>query len=101
MISEYHKKMTYLLNKQNYKCAACFEPLGVDISFQHGLANSKMNRKAFPLFIDSLLNLYLLHLLCNTTKYRSYGRITFYRAEKKEAFLKKHSRCNKFVNEVV
>ncbi len=101
MISEYHKKMTYLLNKQNYICVACKKPLGLDVTFQHGLANSKMNRKAFPLFIDSLLNLYLLHLLCNTTKYRSYGRITFYQAQKKEAFLLAHSRINKFVNEVV
>ncbi len=100
-------KTIYLLNHQGRsedlvafnECPACNKGmLYDDISIQHCTANHDWRRKKYPLFIDSILNLKLIHRSCNTTSHRSFGRISDYNAERYEEFLQRHPLICQWVN---
>jgi hypothetical protein len=102
VVDNYTEKSSYLYNKQSGLCIGCNKPLlnGEKIDFQHRAHNSDWRREKFPLFIDSLLNLALMHNSCNTTKHRSAGKISDFNAEKYERFLERHPIISDFVNNV-
>ena len=98
-MKNYSNKFIYLYNRQRGICPACGEPMPqFDATLQHGVAKSKTAIKSYPLFINSLLNLSLIHSACNTTKHRSYGRRSYWRAGVIEYFLQRHPKICKFVN---
>ena len=109
-MKHYRAKLLYLLNHQGRReklmafneCPACKKGmLYDDISMQHCAANHDWRRKKYPLFIDSILNLKLIHLICNTYKHRSFGRISDYNAERYEKFLQRHPGIAAWVNNPV
>lgn len=77
--------------------AAAYDKFAKPQSIHHRLHNSKVNRKEFPLFINSIWNLYLVnhnwHMM-----YPSFGKITVLEAYKREAFLQRHPAIAKRVN---
>ena len=104
-MKNYQDKQYYLLKHQGrelaskYTCPACKKLMyNFHMSMQHRLHNSKQNRKLYPLFIDSLLNLSVIHLKCNVTTHRSYGQITPYNAKRYESFLQSHPKIAEWVN---
>jgi len=100
-MDNYPEKLQYLLHHQGYICPICRQFMTVQepLDLHHMLSKTKHNKKKFPLFIDSLLNLRILHSACHLTKIGGY-RIRERQAQKYEDFLKKHEKINKFVNEV-
>jgi hypothetical protein len=106
-MNNYHLIFSYHYYRQKLKCLACgkfFNMLDDPPTIQHKYPKPRQGRehkrvmKLLPLFIDSLLNTCLIHQSCNTTKYRSYGRITEYNAVKYQKFLERHPKISNFVN---
>lgn len=81
------------LTKTEYKCY----DLVNNLDLHHRLKDSKGNRKNFPLFIDSILNLQLIRHGCHIDG-KHLEHFTEYQAEKYERCLKKHPMICKFVN---
>ena len=105
MIPYYEKKFEYLINRRTGKGGLC--PIATARGFleranslHHRCHNTKTNKKKYPLFIDSLLNLLPVNNSYHLVN-GSWGRISDLQAEKYQRFLEKHSKCCKFVNEVV
>jgi len=71
----------------------------LQIDLHHRCSDTKNNCKKFPLFIHSLLNLIPLHHGFHMNN-KSWKCINTYQASKYEAFLQRHKRIAKFVNEV-
>jgi hypothetical protein len=107
MIPFYQEKKHYLIRHQNYRCAIQedFRKNGKIIysrglpELHHKLHNTKPNRKRYPNYINSLWNLaavsHDLHM-----QYPGFGKITLLEADRREAFLIRHPRINKFMNKV-
>ncbi len=105
MIPHYEEKFQYLLNKQDREKGFVYCPIMWDRNvyiqpdcLHHAkVHNTKINRKRYPLLIDSLLNLIPVwnagHINCG-----SWGKISEYNADKIERFLKRHVKATRFVN---
>lgn len=116
----YDSKMQYLIHHQGYKCAGCGKPVsmykdygrqayydnytGEKLDFAHYYPRWDKNRKRCPLYIDSLWNGSVMHNHCNVArklpldrKGRRLMRTTYYIADKREAFLKRHPMWADFV----
>ena len=65
----------------------------------HCIHNTKINRKRFPNYIHSLWNLVGVNHWWHLNN-GSWGKISLKEADIREAFLKRHPRINKFMNEV-
>jgi hypothetical protein len=99
-MKNYQDKFEYLANRCNWTCMIGWNKkkdiIPID-SLHHLCHNTKVNRKRYPLFIDSLLNLMPVsshyHL-----KNPSYGKIMDRQAEKYERFLERHPKICEFVN---
>lgn len=97
----YIDKFNYLYKHQLGDCPICKEPIRSigwpDI--HHIVHNTGANRKKFPLFIDSLLNLQILHHECHINGV-GLKQISELKASKYEKFLGKkiHKEIAKFVN---
>ena len=79
MIPNYERKLLYLWKKQGGRCAITGEPLTLGcvpengkwydlIDFHHVLPNTKVNRKLYKLYIDSVWNLMLVFHDAHITK---------------------------------
>jgi hypothetical protein len=106
-MDNYGEKFMHIYKRQDGICPACNDALirkNDPITMQHRFPKPRKGRehkrimKLLYLFIDCTLNLYLVHLSCNTTKHRSYGRITEYNAIRYQKFLEKHKKISEFVN---
>ncbi len=69
-IPDYEKKKIHLWKKQWRKCAVTGALLvhGKHIAMHHLLANSKVNRRLYPAYIDSVWNLVLCYNDAHITK---------------------------------
>lgn len=94
-------KVYFLIYHQNGLCACgCGRPLIEPIDCHHAAKDSKGNRENFPLFIHSLLNLFLLRHGCHMGDIKA-GKLpsfTPYQAAKYERFLERHPLIADFVN---
>lgn len=103
-MNNYDGKVLALHKKRNGNCLVCGQYINLfayDPAQQHDLhhimRNTKGNRKRYPLLIDSLWNLALLHHNCHIAVGNSI-KTTDYIAGKKEAFLARHPMYAKVVN---
>ena len=99
MIPNYDKIKRYLYIHQDRKCPVCKKIMlyNEKLDLHHRVNNSKWRRKKYPLFINSLLNLVLLHNTCHL-KMGRFLQLTDYRANKIELFLQKHKKIAEWVN---
>jgi len=103
MIPYYEKKWQYLNWHQKGRCPIAWEKDGEIVMLHElhhaGIHDTKLNRKRWPLLIDSLLNLKLVnhnyHMM-----WPSWGRISDLEADRKERFLERHPKICEFVNTV-
>ena len=95
----YKEKFEYLASRNNWRCPIALERdvIAQVTDLHHKLHNTKVNRKLYPLFIDSMLNLVPVNNAWHL-KYPSWGREPYYRAEKYESFLNRHPKVFMFVN---
>ena len=103
MIKNYGAIFNYLLAR-NDLCLICKKPLenfpavyAEKIDLHHKCHKTKKRILKFPLFIDSLLNLELVHHKCHL-KRGGHNSITDYRAARYESFLMRHPLIAGFVN---
>ena len=98
----YEEKVEYLVNHYGPICPIAYEKKGRTDrvgELHHMLHNTKVNRKRFPLFINSLINLRPVSSVYHKL-WPSWGKISDLQAMKYEKFLQKHKRICKFVNTV-
>lgn len=94
----YDKKLYYLYRHQRCRCPIC----GLGMSFNenldlhHKCRNHKWRKKKFPLFLNSILNLDLVHHSCHLQK--DGDHIGDMEAERIEIFLNRHSKISSFIN---
>lgn len=95
----YAEKMQYLYKHQEYKCLICGQFLTIQegLDLHHKYSNTKHGKRKYPLFINSLLNLSLLHSTCHLNKCGGL-RITDYNASRYERFLEKHKNISEWLN---
>ncbi len=108
MISNYYEKKHYLIKHQRGECAIAHDlcKKGTQTlthgqpELHHQLHNTKINRKRFPNYINSLWNLVVV---CHDLHMEnpSFGNISLLEADKREDFLIQHPMINKFMNEVI
>ena len=99
-MKNYLEKLEYLLKHQKHVCPVCNRWLSLGrniVELHHKCHKAKWRSRSYPLFIDSLLNLVVLHKRCHTEN-RSCFKISDYNANKINNFLKKHPKIEKFVN---
>ena len=98
-MKNYHAKQFYLIRKQRGRCpiADAHESLAPAMELHHRLHKTIVNKRLFPLFIDSIWNLMAVdhdwHMM-----YGSFGKISVLEAEKREAFLERHPMIADAVN---
>lgn len=99
-MKNYSEKFAYIFKKQSGCCAIAKSKgkIAQMTELHHaGVNNSKVNRRLYPLFIDSVWNLigvnHDYHLQSG-----SFGRISFLEAEKRERFLERHPVIAKKIN---
>ena len=100
MIPYYEVKWHYLNWHQRGQCPMALEMGNSYVmlhEFHHKKHNTKINRKRWPLFIDSLLNLELVNHRCHMM-YPSHGKISDLEADRIEDFLRRHSKICRWVN---
>ncbi len=106
MIPLYHQKFHLLTDRQLRKYGMTFCPIYYqqkgnyktpDALHHTKVHDTKINRKRYPLLINSLLNLTPVfnsyHILNS-----SWGKISEYNADKIERFLERHPQAERFVN---
>ena len=98
-MKNYHAKQFYLTRKQKGMCpiAKAHGETAAPQELHHRLHNTKINKRLYPLFIDSVWNLMAVdhdwHMM-----YGSFGKISVLEAEKREAFLERHPMIAAAVN---
>ena len=101
MIPYYNEKLLYLYRHQKGRCAISGKVLerACKTDLHHGFHNTKWARKKYPLFINSLFNLFLVD---HDAHMQNPGacRINELQAEKYERFLEKHPKWQNLVNKV-
>ena len=104
-MKHHEAKWRYLYARQHFKCAilAANAPLlcgpkypPVELHHTH-CHNTRNNRKQFPLFIDSVWNLVLVSEYGHA-RFRSWGRWSYERCARVEAFLRRHPMIAEWVN---
>jgi hypothetical protein len=95
----YGNKLEYLYKHQKYRCSICGNLMSFSqpLDLHHIMSQGKWQRRKFPLLIDSLLNLKLLHSSCHLSKVGGL-RMSELEAKKKEAYLERNPRIAKWVN---
>jgi hypothetical protein len=95
----YEGKLVFLARRKNWMCpiAASMGRPAQAQELHHKCHNTRINRKKYPLFIDSLLNLLAVNHSYHMIK-PSWAKITDYQAGKYEAFLRRHPKIAMFVN---
>ena len=98
-MDNYKSKFLYLAIRQNWQCpiATKYGYSRICTELHHKLHNTKVNRKKYPLFIHSLLNLVAVNHDMHMA-HPSYAKISNLQAGKYEAFLKRHPKIYEFVN---
>ena len=106
MIPNYHSKLDYLYHRQRRCCAIALADQGGERNFaaleclptdlHHRLKNTKPNRRRFPLFVHSLLNLVAV---CRKHHMEQphFARVSLREAEHREATLKRWPKARAFV----
>ena len=90
-MKNYHAKLIYLFDKQRGICPIAKAHYGHALpnELHHRIHNTKVNRRLYPLFINSIWNLMAVdhnyHMM-----YGSFGKISVLEATKREAFLERH-----------
>lgn len=106
MIHLYRQKYRLLMDSQFKKYDMNFCPIYFQLkdryrtpdSLHHyRIHNTKINRKRYPLLIDSLLNLVPVYNAYHINN-SSWRKITEYNADKIELFLFNHPKAERFVN---
>ena len=100
MIAHYDRKFYYLKYRQGGLCPIAKEKKMWAESpreLHHRCHRTKWAIKKFPLFINSVWNLVAV---CHWAhmQWGSYGKISWLEAERREAFLKRHSMIARAVN---
>ncbi len=90
-MKNYDLKYDYLWRKQNGLCAITHEWLGFGVisMHHHHVANTRTNRKKFPLFVHSVLNLCLVDSNAHMSKPLP-KRLPLKRVERIERGLQRH-----------
>lgn len=99
-MNNYQEKFEYLANRNNWRCPIALEKdaiAQVTDLHHYRVHNTKVNRKLYPLFIDSMLNLVAVNNAWHL-KNPSWGREPYFEAEKYELFLSRHPKIDKFLN---
>lgn len=95
-MKNYELKKEKLYIQQNGKCPVCQKELLIGTTdLHHKMRNTKGNRKRYPLLIDSIYNLELIHHNCHISKHSSCGMMWDIEAEKLEKILKENLEKNK------
>lgn len=100
MIKNYKAKFNYLY-RRDPRCHICkkyFMAVNTAIDLHHKCHKKKWRIKKYPLFIDSILNLEIVHNICHLAR-GGHNSITDYRAAKIELFLVRHPAIARFVND--
>jgi hypothetical protein len=98
-MKNHHAKLNYLARKQKLLCpiAKAHNGHALPGELHHRLHNSKVNRRLYPLFLNSIWNLWAVnhnyHMM-----YGSSGKISVLEATKREAFLKRHPMIARAIN---
>lgn len=105
-MKNYQIKYLYLIDRQRKKYGMVFCPIFYKLKGRYKtpdalhhfkIHNTDINKKRYPLLIDSLLNLVPVfnsyHIQNN-----SWGKISEYQADKIERFLERHPKASQFVN---
>ncbi|MHB8096067.1 MAG: hypothetical protein ACYDEI_00215 [Erysipelotrichaceae bacterium] len=94
MIKNYDTLFSYLFKRQGYKCADCGKYKDIKLDLCHNLSRTQKNIDACPDFIDSMLNLFVMHNNENVNRVkpkdhrgRIRKQITREQAERYQAFL--------------
>lgn len=100
MIKNYEKKFAYLVRKQGGICPIAKTRdkwAEAPTELHHRCHRTSWAIKKFPLFIDSLWNLMAVNHNWHM-QWPSFAKISFFEAEKREAFLQRHPMIAKAVN---
>jgi hypothetical protein len=101
MIPNYQAKWEYLTNKYGVLCPIQQHYNKGDIAMvtdlHHRCHNHKWRRKAYPLFIHSILNLIPVNNAWHL-KHGSFWKIDDGKALRYERFLQRHPKLSEFVN---
>ena len=106
MIHLYRLKFQYLIDSQKRKvnmvyCVITYNKSGKYKSpeelHHYRMHNTKINRRRYPLLIDSLLNLLPVYNAFHIWN-SSWGKISEFQADKIETFLFNHPKAERFVN---
>ena len=91
MITSYFAKQLYLIGKQKGVCpiAKAHGKGAFAKELHHRLHKTKVNKRLYPIFIDSIWNLIAVDH-DNHMMHGSFGKISVLEAEKREAFLRRH-----------
>lgn len=96
-LKNYPEKLKYLLVKQNFNCIIGkihgHECNGTEL--HHRLHNRKENRRRFPLFVNSVFNLWWVSHYWHTM-HPSAGKITLMDADEIEMMLSQNSELNEW-----
>jgi hypothetical protein len=90
-MKNYTAKFRYLIRRQNGNCAiaVAYDGAAAPDSLHHRLHNTKVNRKKYPLLIDSLWNLVAVNMAWHM-QHPSFGGMWPREALSREAFLGRH-----------
>lgn len=111
-MKNYEEKYNYLYFHQAGLCSGCGKKIPHTFfeksDLAHNLSRTEHNRKNFPKFIDSMLNMTIQHNKCNVSRLlpkhakgkQQSRQINYFQAEQYEKFLQRHPKLEKFVNGV-
>ncbi len=94
-MKNYIKKFNYLWCHQDTKCAVTGEALTIGVQMHHVVANTKMNQRLYPLYIDCVWNLQLVDINSHAN---AHHWVSHFEAAKRELFLKNHPVAARFMN---
>lgn len=99
MIDKYIPKLHFLIHRQGYNCviARAYGMWAKPANLHHLCHNTKMHRRMFPLFLNSLWNLAAVNPDWHM-KHPSFGKITDLEAGSREAFLLRHPQIASALN---
>ena len=95
----YNEKFMRLVKRYGWACPIAAEngDIAQVSELHHIVHNTKMNRRLYPLLIDSVINLRPVSHGWHLAR-PSWGCMSDYRAARREAFLSRHPRIAEYVN---
>lgn len=99
-MKHYGEKFRFLVARQGGLCPIARERYGwaeAPTELHHRIHNTKVNRKLYPLYIDSVWNLAAVSHWSHMA-FPSWGRISYREAAARERFLERHPRIAAAVN---